>query len=107
MKKLMMQQWPGNIRELENTIERAMVFCSGRTIDDGDVEVEYDREAAREEANPDIFSCGLTLREVEKRYIEYVLRKTSGKKEIAAQLLGIDRKTLYRKELEINLNKPH
>ncbi len=107
MKKLMMQNWPGNIRELENTIERAMVFCNGRCIEESDVEVELDREVAREEANPDIFSCGLTLREVEKRYIEYVLRKTSGKKEIAAQLLGIDRKTLYRKEIEINMSKPH
>jgi DNA-binding NtrC family response regulator len=107
LKKMMMQNWPGNIRELENTIERAMVFCTGRCIEESDIEVETDREVAREEANPDIFNCGLTLREVEKRYIEYVLRKTSGKKEIAAQLLGIDRKTLYRKEIEINMTKSH
>jgi len=107
MKKLMLQQWPGNIRELENTIERAMVFCNGKVIDACDIEVDFEKEVGQDESSNDIFSCGLTLREVEKRYIEYILKKTSGKKEIAAQLLGIDRKTLYRKELEINLNKPH
>ncbi len=51
-----------------------------------------------------LFSRFLTLKELEKEYINHVLSSTGGKKEEVAAILGIDRKTLYRKEREYNLD---
>ncbi len=96
--------WPGNIRELENVIERALVFCSGASIEVADLNLQIETQIGDSEV-PNIFSRGFTLKEIEYRYIQHILKETAGKKEAAAHHLGIDRKTLYRKELDILANK--
>lgn len=100
--KLMNHPWEGNVRELENVIERSAILAGGRLLDDTDLP---DLTAP---ASPTGFveeKAGeyVTLRELERQYIARILRRTGGKKERAAHILGIDRKTLYRKEREYGL----
>lgn len=96
--QLISQPWEGNVRELENVIERAVVLCKTDVIDEKDIPVSESNDfeslyAATIHQLP-------TLEDLEKRYIRFVLDKTGGKKEKASQILGINRRTLYRKERE-------
>ncbi|HPI41324.1 MAG TPA: sigma-54 dependent transcriptional regulator [Pseudobdellovibrionaceae bacterium] len=98
MEKLIHLPWPGNVRELENLVERLMVLSEKDYIEAEDI-------PTNEESTFETFFSEINhelppMSEVEKRYIEFVLEKTNGKKEKAAQILGIHRRTLYRKEKE-------
>jgi len=98
---LMDHAWPGNVRELENVIERAVTLARGEKILSDDLPpaiqgMRGDRRVLDEAADRI-----LPLDEVEKEYILRILEKTGGNKYQAAQMLGIDRKTLYRKLAEI------
>ncbi len=88
--------WPGNVRELENAIERAVVLC--RT---GALSVEDFPESVSQRSAPAAgaltFALGTPLDEVERRMIRETLRTTGGDKSLAAQLLGISARTIYRK----------
>jgi len=99
--KLMSLKWEGNVRELENVIERAVVLCTGALIDEEDI-------PRPETESPDRFFSGATgdfptLSQLEERYIGLVMEKTGGRKDKAAQILGVNRRTLYRKEREYGL----
>ncbi|MGE0528228.1 MAG: sigma-54-dependent transcriptional regulator [Bdellovibrionales bacterium] len=94
--------WVGNVRELENTVERSVTLCSTSWIDVNDLSMEA--LPPIQSKRDHLFSRFLTLKELEKEYILHVLTSTGGKKEKVAAILGIDRKTLYRKEREYNLN---
>jgi DNA-binding NtrC family response regulator len=82
--------WPGNIRELENAIERAVVVGKGRQIKPGDLPFVLDPEGAEEVS-------GLPLEEVERRHIARVLAAQGGHVSNAAKVLKINRGTLYEK----------
>ncbi len=85
--------WPGNVRELENAIERAVALCSGEVL-----VVEDLPEELWEKAEPEADEVGLiSLAELEERHIRRVLRAVAGNKKAAAEILGLDRRTLYRK----------
>lgn len=88
--------WPGNVRELENVIERAVVLTKG-TVVQKDVLPEVIAEAANPVAQTLCFSIGTPLEEVELRFLCATLRHTKGDKSLAAQLLGISTRTIYRK----------
>jgi DNA-binding NtrC family response regulator len=94
--KLMDYSWPGNVRELENVIERAVVLCRGDrlTLDDLPDTV---RDSEPAEPSSITFSVGTPLDEVERRLIRETLRQAKGDKSVAAQLLGISTRTIYRK----------
>jgi len=96
--KLLSLRWEGNVRELENVIERAVVLCPSHLIDVGDIP-NPDQETAELTANAMVQDFP-TLTQLEQRYIQKVLLKTAGRKDKAAQILGINRRTLYRKERE-------
>lgn len=98
MSKLMSLEWRGNVRELENTIERAVVLAETNVIEERDIVCEDIQPTADMSGPQHIFEQGLTLHELEMEYIKFVLKKTNNKKEAATRILGIDRKTLYRKE---------
>jgi DNA-binding NtrC family response regulator len=87
--------WPGNIRELRNTVERAMILCEGDLIDVGDL--PPDLVGVSPESPTLKVSLGQPLREVEKEYILASLRRNGGNKARTADLLGISEKTLYNK----------
>ncbi|MBS1970369.1 MAG: sigma-54-dependent Fis family transcriptional regulator [Bdellovibrionales bacterium] len=98
LQKLMSMQWPGNVRELENMVERLVVLSHGPQIEAADI-------PDADQTSPEQFfgqstSDSPTLQELEKRYMQLILEKVGGKKEKAAQILGINRRTLYRKERE-------
>lgn len=109
--KLENHVWKGNVRELENAIERAVVLTSADFIQADDLPTDEVFQVAHEaqQTSPDEsmdFEDGkpLTLDELCKKYIQHVFDKNSGAKEQTAKDLGIDRKTLYRKLKEMNLN---
>jgi DNA-binding NtrC family response regulator len=86
--------WPGNVRELENTLERLAVEARGGTIDVPDLPPAFrERKAALEEP---LFAGLPSLEEMEKRYLRHVLAAVKGNRSRAAEVLGIDRRTLYR-----------
>jgi transcriptional regulator with PAS, ATPase and Fis domain len=94
--KLLALPWKGNVRELENVIERAIVLAEGSLINDTEILTE-ELESAQITAE-DLFNSGMSLKDIEREYIKYVLNRTGNRKEAATRILGIDRKTLYRKE---------
>jgi two-component system response regulator HydG len=97
--------WPGNVRELENAIERAVVLSRGAEIDVDDLpEGVRSGGAARAaglagavEGRTLTVPLGTTMEEIELRVIRETLRQTKGDKNLAAQLLGIAARTIYRK----------
>jgi DNA-binding NtrC family response regulator len=96
--------WPGNVRELENSIERAIALSEHEAIDESEILDAQTLE--RQKSTVGIFAKLLPLEEIEKCYILYVLAHTQGQKDRAAKILGINRKTLYRKELSYGLADP-
>ncbi len=88
--------WPGNVRELENVIERAVVLTTGSTIHEDALPPRLREKPAQplvQEAPP----ANPTLEVIERAYIEHVLGAENGNKSRAAEVLGIDPSTLYRK----------
>jgi two-component system response regulator HydG len=101
MGKLMDLRWEGNVRELENVIERAVVLSQGQLIEE--TEIPSPEATSAEQFFVGATSDFPTVEQLEKRYIALVLEKTGGRKDKAAQILGINRRTLYRKEREYGL----
>jgi transcriptional regulator with PAS, ATPase and Fis domain len=106
MKLLMDYEWPGNVRELENSIERALILVDGETLVPGGFPWLIEcRQVKTGTGNDKIYS----LEELEKQLIRRVLSETRGHKGQAAGLMGIDRKTLYKKikkyELDLSYEK--
>jgi len=91
MRQLQCYDFPGNIRELENIIERAVVLARGETIDVGHLpEIAIKTFRSNKDGLP-------SLDEQERNYIELVLEQTGGNRRKAADILGIDRVSLWRK----------
>ncbi len=87
--------WPGNVRELENAVERAVILARGTLIDLADLPVTVGQAEPASRVVP--IPIGMPLDEVEQRLIEETLKLTKGNKELAAKLLGIASRTIYRK----------
>jgi len=96
MDRLLEYAWPGNVRELENAIERACVLSRGEVVTKDDLP-EVIASAPSVPADILNFPVGTPLAEVEMRVIRETLRHTKGDKSLAAQLLGISTRTIYRK----------
>ena len=86
--------WPGNVRELENAIERAVVFTSGKLVP---LSVLPQAVSAFAESRHSLtFKIGTPLKDLERKAIEITLQHTRGDKNMAARMLGIATRTIYR-----------
>ncbi len=96
--RLLAYNWPGNIRELRNVIERAVALTRYDKL-----AVEDLPQKIRDHRASEVFVGGtdpaelVPIEEIERRYILHVLQSVDGNKTLAARVLGLDRKTLYRK----------
>ncbi len=94
MTALQAYPWPGNIRELRNVLERAVLLSTDSVLGPGDLHFDPLPAAA---APPPAHDGALTLAELERRHIEHVLQDVGGRVAEAATRLGIPRSTLYQK----------
>jgi DNA-binding NtrC family response regulator len=85
--------WPGNVRELEHVIERASALSSSETLLPDDFPAHLRQETERA---PRLPAADMTLDDVKRWYVSKVLEEAGGNKVRAAEVLGIDRRTLYR-----------
>ncbi|HEY2960974.1 MAG TPA: helix-turn-helix domain-containing protein, partial [Pyrinomonadaceae bacterium] len=112
LQALITYEWAGNVRELENAIERAVIIASGRQIELEDLpeaigkialqdrdRIKVERAKAASEGRTTTFEVTVpsSMEEIERLAIEATLDYTAGDKSHAARALGIGRKTLYRK----------
>jgi DNA-binding NtrC family response regulator len=94
MHVLVNYEWPGNVRELENVAERAVALCEGESIETTDLPEKLTQVKV---AIRDLDDYEITLDALEEQHIKKVLQKAAGDKVKAAQILGINLSTLYRK----------
>jgi DNA-binding NtrC family response regulator len=96
--KLMAYDWPGNVRELENCMQRALAVAQGERIEVDDLPLKV-REHRSERVSLSFEDAAslVTLEELDSRYIRKVLEMVGGNKSKAARLLGMDRRSLYRR----------
>ena len=102
---LLTQNWRGNVRELENAVERAVVLSSGPEIDVNSFLIfnelpQMGSYSIEDRENSFVFNYGdeiAPLCDLERKYVKFVFEKCDRVKDTTAKVLGIDRKTLYRK----------
>jgi DNA-binding NtrC family response regulator len=114
MQCLAAYSWPGNVRELENVIERAITLNQGGVITTDDLparirlQPSHDTPPLSADDIDQLFSGLPNLDEIERRYIVHVLEATGNNRKRTAEILGINRKTLYRMaaRFEIEFGSP-
>ncbi len=92
---LMSYAWPGNVRELENVLERLALGATGDSLEREDLPAVF-RERPPATLEEPLFDGLPSLEQMEKRYLAHVLETLKGNRTRAAEVLGIDRRTLYR-----------
>ncbi|MDH3252084.1 MAG: sigma-54 dependent transcriptional regulator [Ignavibacteria bacterium] len=107
MEVLMEYDWPGNIRELENVIERAAILCQNNIIEPRDLSLSTSPMMLPSSAHAENkIGTALPLKEIERMHIEGVLRSFRGNKTESAKVLGISLKTLYTKIQQYQIKLP-
>jgi DNA-binding NtrC family response regulator len=93
VERLRAHPWPGNVRELENVLERAVTLATGPVLRPEDLALEG---AAPPADGPVLPARGMSLEAVKRWYVQRTLEEAGGNKQRAAEMLGVDRRTLYR-----------
>ncbi len=103
--KLMEYHWPGNIRELENVMERSMVMASGTVLEASDIRLDAAaRGRSSQSAGDSFLPDGFTLEQYEQSLIKEALKRASGNKSHAARLLGLTRNALRYRLAQMGLD---
>jgi DNA-binding NtrC family response regulator len=103
MALLVSYEWPGNIRELRNVMERLQILRRGDEVQPEDLPIEL--RTSRPRVAP-LESALVPLAEIERRHVEHVLAAMEWNKTRAARVLGVDIKTLNKKIRDFALNRP-
>jgi two-component system response regulator AtoC len=106
LEALRAQPWPGNVRQLQNLIERLVVLGDGKVIDRPEVERELARETGRAPADAPQSTGGALdaqRRRAEREALIEALKRSGDNRSLAARLLGISRRTLYTKMAELGI----
>ncbi len=99
---LLAHSWPGNVRELEATIQRAVTLAKGSVLTPEDLAPEHTLPVpSAPDASPHLLNEA--IREVERRYLQEILQRVGGQRIRAAEMLGISRKTLWKKMKTLGL----
>jgi len=100
LKLLSVYKWKGNVRELESAVEFAVLHSPGNVIMPEDLPPRLNTDRQQDAASrlhlQEMYGDLPTLEEMEKRYLKYVLESTGGNRTRTAEIMGIDRRTLYR-----------
>jgi DNA-binding NtrC family response regulator len=97
MKVLQAYAWPGNVREVRNFCENAVVLRRGRSLSEFDLDAKYRQGGTAAQGRPENAANALSVEENERRLLREALVKVRGNRTRAAELLGISRRTLHRK----------
>jgi two-component system response regulator HydG len=103
MDLLMRYDWPGNIRELENCLERAVIIARGEIISPADLPQAIQDLSKGKEVQDLNLPSGISLQEVEKALILQTLQDAGGNRTRASEILGINRRTLQNKLKEYGI----
>jgi DNA-binding NtrC family response regulator len=103
---LLAYDWPGNVRQLENALERAVALTGSEQLQVDDLPERVVRFVPTSQAEEVDFENVLTLEQLERRHIQRAIRQHRGNKSRAARALGIDRRTLYRKLERYDRQRP-
>lgn len=101
MAKLMGYHWPGNVRQLENVIQRALALGVTDVLHENDLP----REIAKQSDKTMVTEVDLNLKELERKAIQQALHQSKGNKAEAAKLLGVNTTTVYRKMAKYNIHE--
>jgi transcriptional regulator with PAS, ATPase and Fis domain len=99
---LMNHTWEGNVRELQNVIESAAILTTKDHISDLDISKQLQKSAGSGKSSIS-YGDNLSLEEVERQHIANILKKTGGNKVKASGILGLSRRSLYRKIDKLNI----
>ena len=102
VEKLQGYDWPGNIRELKNLLERAILACDGETLAASDIQLPGEDPSGESEAA----LAGKNLKELEKKAVLEALRKTNYVQKEAAKLLGISKRVIHYKIQQFGIKHP-
>jgi DNA-binding NtrC family response regulator len=110
LKVMVAYNWPGNVRELESFVEYAALHARGSEVMPEDLPAKLQTSEIRAAARsplPALFEDLPSLDEIERRYLQHVLKTVNGNRTRAAEILGVDRRTLYRmaERFRIELDK--
>ena len=94
--------WEGNVRELQNVIESAAILTTKDYISDQEISVQIEKSSGARQRSSS-YGDDLTLEEVERQHITHILETTAGNKGKAAAILGLSRRSLYRKIAKLGL----
>jgi DNA-binding NtrC family response regulator len=103
MELLVRYDWPGNIRELRNVMERLLILHQADEVQADALPAEFRVSRLRSEPKDDVL---LPLAEIERRHVEHVLAATGWNKSRTARILGVDIKTLNKKIRDFSLGRP-
>ncbi len=104
MKRLLKYEWRGNIRELENMIERAVLLCGSDLITEKELPAYVKEDAKGDEVSTQ--NLNEALHNYERRHITSILKQTGWNRSETARILGIDTSTLYRKMVKLSIEEP-